>query len=52
MRPVKLITELMQVNLDTNLIRNETVTFVNKAASKPKKFRYIPPLVNFNTLIK
>lgn len=53
-RPVQLVTEVADIGplLDVTLVNNATVTTQESIKKKPKKFRYVPPLVNFNTLIR
>lgn len=54
MRPVELITELQDFDplLEMTAIENATKSTQDKVETKPKKFRYVPPLVNFNTIIR
>lgn len=53
-RPVELIREVEKCEtiIDVDIGEERIETGQNKTDKKPKKYRYVPPLVNFNTLIQ
>lgn len=56
-RPVELVRELVNIEplIDGGIITNITKTNTVKTViskSKPNKYRHVPPLVSFNTLIQ
>lgn len=50
-RPVELIRNVEYFEPLITVIDNTTKIDKSKTDKKPKKYRYVPPLVNFNSLI-
>lgn len=53
-RPVELVKTILNIDalMEVTLEKNTTKPSQDSIKKKPKKFRYVPPLVSYNTLIR